>query len=45
MLSHFRSCCRTDDDFLREVARLENDGDWMQAEREFRLCHWKGAQP
>ena len=35
----------SDDDFLREAARLDNDNDWMQAEREFRLCHWKGARP
>jgi hypothetical protein len=28
----------TDDDFLREVARLDNYNEWMQAEREFRLC-------
>jgi hypothetical protein len=28
----------SDDDFLREVARLDNYNDWMQAEREFRLC-------
>ena len=27
-----------DDDFLREAARLDNDNEWMQAEREFRLC-------
>ena len=27
-----------DDDFLREAARLDNDSEWMQAEREFRLC-------
>lgn len=26
------------DDFLREAARLDNDNEWMQAEREFRLC-------
>lgn len=26
------------DDFLREVARLDNYNEWMQAEREFRLC-------
>ena len=35
----------SDDDFLREAARLDNDNDRMQAEREFRLCHWKGARP
>ena len=29
----------SDDNFLREVARLDNDNEWMQAEREFRLCH------
>jgi len=34
-----------DDDFLSEAARLDNDNEWMQAEREFRLCHWKGARP
>lgn len=28
----------SDDDFLREVARLDNYNEWMQAEREFRLC-------
>lgn len=28
----------TDDDFLREVAWLDNYNDWMQAEREFHLC-------
>lgn len=28
----------SDDDFQREVARLDNYGEWMQAEREFRLC-------
>ena len=27
-----------DDNFLCEVARLDNYNDWMQAEREFRLC-------
>ena len=27
-----------DDNFLREAARLDNYNDWMQAEREFRLC-------
>jgi hypothetical protein len=27
-----------DDDFLREVARLDNYNEWMQAERELRLC-------
>jgi hypothetical protein len=26
------------DDFLREAARLDNYNEWMQAEREFRLC-------
>ena len=26
------------DDLLREVARLDNYNEWMQAEREFRLC-------
>jgi hypothetical protein len=26
------------DDFLREAARLDNYMEWMQAEREFRLC-------
>ena len=35
----------SDDDFLREAARLDNDNDRMQAEREFRLCHWKRARP
>lgn len=34
-----------DDDFLREAARLDNYNEWMQAEREFRLCHGKGAKP
>ena len=28
----------SDDDFLGEVARLDNYGEWIQAEREFRLC-------
>lgn len=28
----------SDDDFLREVARLDNYNEWIQAEREFRLC-------
>jgi hypothetical protein len=28
----------TDDDVLREVARLDNYNERMQAEREFRLC-------
>lgn len=28
----------SDDDLLREVARLDNYNEWMQAEREFRLC-------
>ena len=28
----------SNDDFLREVARLDNYNEWMQAEREFRLC-------
>ncbi|MBW2736044.1 MAG: hypothetical protein JRH20_26970 [Deltaproteobacteria bacterium] len=30
----------SDDDreFLREVTNLDNYGDWIQAEREFRLC-------
>lgn len=32
------------DDFLREAARLHNDDEWMQAEREFRLCDWKGLR-
>jgi hypothetical protein len=27
-----------DGDFLREAARLDNYQEWMQAEREFRLC-------
>ena len=27
-----------DDDLLREAARLDNYNEWMQAEREFRLC-------
>lgn len=27
-----------DEDFLREVARLDNYNEWMQAERELRLC-------
>ncbi len=27
-----------DDDFLGEAARLDNYSEWMQAEREFRLC-------
>lgn len=27
-----------DDDFLREAARLDTYNEWMQAEREFRLC-------
>lgn len=27
-----------DDDFLREATRLDNYDEWMQAEREFRLC-------
>lgn len=29
----------SDDDFLREAARLDNYNEWMQAERELRLCH------
>ncbi|MFQ6538810.1 MULTISPECIES: hypothetical protein [Aphanothece] len=29
---------QSDDDLLREVARLENYDEWMQAERELRLC-------
>lgn len=28
----------SDDHFLSEAARLDNWNDWMQAEREFRLC-------
>lgn len=28
----------SNDEFLREVARLDNHNEWMQAEREFRLC-------
>lgn len=28
----------SDDDFLREVARLDNYNEWIQAEREFCLC-------
>lgn len=28
----------SNDDFLREAARLDNYNEWMQAEREFRLC-------
>lgn len=28
----------SDDDFLREAALLDNYNEWMQAEREFRLC-------
>jgi hypothetical protein len=28
----------SDDDLLREVARLDNYNEWMQAEREFRRC-------
>lgn len=28
-----------DDDFLRDAARLDNFNEWLQAEREFRLCH------
>ncbi|MFH0730307.1 MAG: hypothetical protein V2B19_28690 [Pseudomonadota bacterium] len=28
----------TIDDFLSETARLDNYNEWMQAEREFRLC-------
>jgi hypothetical protein len=27
-----------DEDFLREAVRLSNCGEWMQAERDFRLC-------
>jgi hypothetical protein len=27
-----------DDDFVREAGRLDNYNEWMQAEREFRLC-------
>lgn len=27
-----------DNDFMQEVMRLNNYGDWVQAEREFRLC-------
>jgi hypothetical protein len=27
-----------DDDFLSEAVRLDNYNEWMQAEREFRLC-------
>ena len=27
-----------DDDFLHEAARLDNDAELTQAEREFRLC-------
>lgn len=33
-----------DDDFLGEDARLDNYNDWVQAEREFRLCHRKGMR-
>lgn len=28
----------SDKEFLEEVARLDNYNEWMQAEREFRLC-------
>lgn len=28
----------SDDGFLREASRLDNYNEWMQAEREFRLC-------
>lgn len=28
----------TDGDFLREAAQLDNYNEWLQAEREFRLC-------
>lgn len=28
----------SDDNFLREAARLDNYNEWLQAEREFRLC-------
>jgi hypothetical protein len=28
----------SDADFLQEVAKLDNWNEWMQAEREFRLC-------
>ena len=28
----------TDADFLREAARLDNYNEWLQVEREFRLC-------
>lgn len=28
----------SDDDLLREVVRLDNYNEWMQSEREFRLC-------
>ena len=34
-----------DDDFLREVVRLDNYSEWMRAEREFRLWPEKGARP
>jgi hypothetical protein len=27
-----------EDDFLHEAARLDNFGDWIKSEREFRLC-------
>lgn len=33
-----------DDDLLREATGLDNYSDWVQAEREFRLCHWKGMR-
>ena len=29
-----------DDDFRREAARLDNDNEWMRAERDLRLCEW-----
>lgn len=29
---------QADSDFLREASGLDNSGDWLNAEREFRLC-------
>lgn len=33
-----------DDNFFREATRWDNSNEWMQAERKFRLRHWKGLQ-
>ena len=38
------SLSAADADFQREAAGQDNDNEWMQAGRGFRLCDWKGLR-